>query len=346
MTNDTSTLEEADIGLSIEIQETEVANQSSDSVFSDEDIASLSTVVMLGRYNNIQKFIQFQLTVNVATLVINFMTVATSGGAPLTTVQLLRVNLIMDTLGAVVLATEGPTKEILSKPPVGLVKQIIMYIMSRHLFAHAVFQIIVLLTFEFKVEAIFNVEEKVKNIITFNTFVLCQVFNEFNSRKLQKRNIFKGIHKRKLFVGITGITIIFEIVMVIFLENLWNRRRSNGVQWGITIAIATLSWSSLKEDAQNSVNDFLTTTVKPLKKMVERLRVSDELVKPLADLALIKTRCFDPHALETLEQVINAFETVIEKQNDAAKALEAYTTLADTFRSSQPDPKWNMIEIM
>ncbi|KAJ0742557.1 putative P-type Ca(2+) transporter [Helianthus annuus] len=195
MTNDAPTLEEADIGLSIGIQETEVANQSSDSVFSDEDIASLSTVVMSGRYNNIQKFIQFQLTVNVATLVINFMTVVTSGGAPLTVVQLLRVNLIMNTLGALVLATEGPNKEILSKPPMGLVKQIIMYIMSRHLFAHAVFQIIVLLTFKFKGEAIFNVEEKVKNIITFNTFVLCQVFNEFNSRKLQKRNIFKGIHK-------------------------------------------------------------------------------------------------------------------------------------------------------
>ncbi|KAJ0699151.1 putative P-type Ca(2+) transporter [Helianthus annuus] len=111
----------------------------------------------------------------------------------------------MDTLGALVLDTEGPTKEILTKPPVGRVKQIIMYIMLRHLFAQAVFQIIVLLTFEFKGEAIFNVEEKVKNIITFNTFVLCQVFNEFNSRKLQKRNIFKGIHKSKLFVGITAV---------------------------------------------------------------------------------------------------------------------------------------------
>ncbi|KAJ0699150.1 putative P-type Ca(2+) transporter [Helianthus annuus] len=80
MTNEAPTLEEADIGLSIEIQETEVANQSSDGVFSDEDIASLSTVVMLGRYNNIQKFIQFQLTVNVATLVINFIAVVTYGG--------------------------------------------------------------------------------------------------------------------------------------------------------------------------------------------------------------------------------------------------------------------------
>ncbi|KAM0027799.1 putative P-type Ca(2+) transporter [Helianthus debilis subsp. tardiflorus] len=150
---------------------------------------------MFGRYNNIQKFIQFQLMVNVATLVINFITVVTSGEAPLTVVQLLRVNLIIDTLRALVLATEGPTKEILTKPPVGRVKQIIIYIMSRHLFAQAVFQITILLTFEFKGEAIFNVEEKVKNTITLNTFVLCQVFNEFNSRKLQKRYIFKGIHK-------------------------------------------------------------------------------------------------------------------------------------------------------
>ncbi|KAI3760123.1 hypothetical protein L1987_50513 [Smallanthus sonchifolius] len=243
-TNDSPALKEADIGLSMGIQGTEVAKQSSDIVILDDDIASVSTVLMWGRcvYNNIQKFIQFQLTVNVAALVINFIAAVTSGGVPLTAVQLLWVNLIMDTLGALALATERPTKELLNKPPVGRVEPLITNIMWRNLLAQAMFQITVLLTFQFKGKAIFNVNERVKNTIIFNTFVLCQVFNEFNSRKLEKRNIFEGIHKNRLFVGIIGITIILQIVMVEFLKNFADTERLNGVQWGICVGIAALSW--------------------------------------------------------------------------------------------------------
>ncbi|KAF5784785.1 putative P-type Ca(2+) transporter [Helianthus annuus] len=245
-TNDAPALKEADIGLSMGIQGTEVAKQSSDIVILDDDIATISTVLMWGRcvYNNIQKFIQFQLTVNVAALVINFIAAVTSGGVPLTAVQLLWVNLIMDTLGALALAlaTEGPTKELLNKPPVGRVEPLITNIMWRNLLAQAIFQITVLLTFQFRGEAILNVNERVKDTIIYNTFVLCQVFNEFNSRKLEKRNIFKGIHKNRLFIGIIGITIILQIVMVEFLNKFADTERLNGVQWGICIGIAALSW--------------------------------------------------------------------------------------------------------
>ncbi|KAK1412585.1 hypothetical protein QVD17_33957 [Tagetes erecta] len=243
-TNDAPALKEADIGLSMGIQGTEVAKQSSDIVILDDDIASVSTVLMWGRcvYNNIQKFIQFQLTVNVAALVINFVAAVTSGDVPLTAVQLLWVNLIMDTLGALALATERPTKELLNKPPVGRVEPLITNIMWRNLLAQAIFQITVLLTFQFKGKAILNVNERVKNTIIFNTFVLCQVFNEFNSRKLEKRNIFKGILKNKLFVGIIGFTIILQIVMVEFLKNFADTERLNVAQWGICVAIAALSW--------------------------------------------------------------------------------------------------------
>lgn len=243
-TNDAPALKEADIGLSMGIQGTEVAKQSSDIVILDDDIASVSTVLMWGRcvYNNIQKFIQFQLTVNVAALVINFVAAVSSGEVPLTAVQLLWVNLIMDTLGALALATERPTNELLNKPPVGRVEPLITNIMWRNLFAQSIFQIIVLLTFQFRGKEIFNVNERVKNTIIFNTFVLCQVFNEFNSRKLEKRNIFKGIHKNRLFLGIIGMTVVLQIVMVEFLKNFADTERLNGVQWGICVAIAALSW--------------------------------------------------------------------------------------------------------
>ncbi|GAB2226358.1 hypothetical protein Droror1_Dr00022161 [Drosera rotundifolia] len=126
-TNDAPALKEADIGISMGIQGTEVAKESSDIVILDDNFHTLVTALRWGRcvYNNIQKFIQFQLTVNVAALVINFVAAASAGEVPLTAVQLLWVNLIMDTIGALALATERPTKELLQRPPVGRTEPLI-----------------------------------------------------------------------------------------------------------------------------------------------------------------------------------------------------------------------------
>ncbi|XP_075641630.1 calcium-transporting ATPase 12, plasma membrane-type [Castanea sativa] len=243
-TNDAPALKEADIGLSMGIEGTEVAKESSDIVILDDNFTSVATVLRWGRcvYNNIQKFIQFQLTVNVAALVINFIAAVSAGEVPLTTVQLLWVNLIMDTLGALALATERPTDELMHKLPVGRTEPLITNIMWRNLLAQALFQISVLLTLQFKGESIFNTTKEVNNTIIFNTFVLCQVFNEFNSRSMEKKNVFKGIHKNQLFLGIVGITIILQIVMVEFLKKFASTEKLNGLQWGICIAIAAVSW--------------------------------------------------------------------------------------------------------
>ncbi|XP_010696566.1 putative calcium-transporting ATPase 13, plasma membrane-type [Beta vulgaris subsp. vulgaris] len=243
-TNDAPALKEADIGLSMGIQGTEVAKESSDIVIMDDNFASVATVLNWGRcvYNNIQKFIQFQLTVNVAALTINFVAAVSAGEVPLTAVQLLWVNLIMDTLGALALATEKPTKELMYKAPVGRTEPLITNVMWRNLMAQALYQIAILLTLQFKGESIFGVGSKVKDTLLFNTFVLCQVFNEFNARKLEKKNIFEGIHKNKLFLAIIGITIILQVVMVEFLKKFANTERLNWGQWGACIGIAVVSW--------------------------------------------------------------------------------------------------------
>ncbi|XWS64693.1 hypothetical protein CRYUN_Cryun05aG0025200 [Craigia yunnanensis] len=243
-TNDAPALKEADIGLSMGIQGTEVAKESSDIVILDDNFTSVVTVLRWGRcvFNNIQKFIQFQLTVNIAALVINFIAATSSGEVPLTAVQLLWVNLIMDTFGALALATERPTNDLMKKPPVGRSKPLISNIMWRNLIAQALYQVAILLTLQFRGKSIFGVDEKVKNTLIFNTFVLCQVFNEFNARKLEKKNIFQGLHKSKLFLGIIGITIIFQVVMVEFLKRFANTQRLNWGQWGTCIGIGALSW--------------------------------------------------------------------------------------------------------
>lgn len=243
-TNDAPALKEADVGLSMWIQGTEVAKESSDIVILDDNFASVATVLKWGRcvYNNIQKFIQFQLTVNVAALVINFVAAVSAGEVPRTAVQLLWVNLIMDTLGALALATEKPTKELMDKPPVGRTEPLITNIMWRNLLAQASYQIVVLLTLQFKGESIFGVSEKVNDTLIFNTFVLCQVFNEFNARKLDKKNVFEGIHKNRLFLGIIVITIVLQVVMVEFLKKFADTERLNWAQWSACIGIAALSW--------------------------------------------------------------------------------------------------------
>ncbi|CAM8989870.1 unnamed protein product [Rhodiola kirilowii] len=243
-TNDAPALKEADIGLSMGIQGTEVAKESSDIVILDDNFASVATVLSWGRcvYTNIQKFIQFQLTVNVAALVINFVAAVSAGEVPLTAVQLLWVNLIMDTLGALALATERPTKELMDKAPVGRTAPLITNVMWRNLLAQSMYQITILLTLQFKGRALFDVSEKVKDTLIFNIFVLCQVFNEFNARKLEKKNVFEGIHKNKLFLGIIAVTVIFQVIMVEFLNKFAHTERLDWGQWGACVAVAAASW--------------------------------------------------------------------------------------------------------
>ncbi|KAM1075326.1 hypothetical protein ACFX2B_019954 [Malus domestica] len=243
-TNDAPALKEADIGLSMGIQGTEVAKESSDIVILDDNFATLVTVLRWGRgvYANIQKFVQFQLTINVATLVVNFVAAASAGEVPLTAVQLLWVNLIMDTMAALALATDKPTKELMEKPPVGQTDPVITNIMWRNLLPQALFQIVVLLVLQFKGRSIFGVSETVNNTLIFNVFVFCQVFNELNSRDMERINIFKGSQGNRLFWGILVVTIAVQVVMVELLNKFANTERLSWGQWGACIGIAAISW--------------------------------------------------------------------------------------------------------
>ncbi|KAK2982967.1 hypothetical protein RJ640_019245, partial [Escallonia rubra] len=179
-TNDAPALHEADIGLAMGISGTEVAKESSDIIILDDNFASVVRVVRWGRsvYANIQKFIQFQLTVNVAAIMINVVAAISSGDVPLNTVQLLWVNLIMDTLGALALATEPPTDHLMERPPVGRREPLVTNVMWRNLLVQALYQVTVLLVLNFAGRSLLNLEhdnddhaKKVKNTLIFNAFV-------------------------------------------------------------------------------------------------------------------------------------------------------------------------------
>lgn len=250
-TNDAPALHEADIGLAMGIQGTEVAKESSDIIILDDNFSSVVKVVRWGRsvYANIQKFIQFQLTVNVAALVINVVAAVSSGDVPLNAVQLLWVNLIMDTLGALALATEPPTDELMHRPPVGRREPLITNIMWRNLLVQALYQVIVLLILNFKGKEILHLKNsdidyanKVKNTLIFNAFVFSQIFNEFNARKPEEINIFKGVTKNLLFMGIVGLTVLLQVIIVMFLGKFAGTVRLSWKLWLVSIAIGFVSW--------------------------------------------------------------------------------------------------------
>ncbi|EOA18057.1 hypothetical protein CARUB_v10006503mg [Capsella rubella] len=248
-TNDAPALHEADIGLSMGIQGTEVAKEKSDIIILDDNFESVVKVVRWGRsvYANIQKFIQFQLTVNVAALVINVVAAISAGDVPLTAVQLLWVNLIMDTLGALALATEPPTDHLMDRSPVGRREPLITNIMWRNLFIQAMYQVTVLLILNFEGISILHLKshqnaEKVKNTVIFNAFVICQIFNEFNARKPDELNIFRGVLGNHLFVGIICITIVLQVVIVEFLGTFASTTKLDWEMWLVSIGIGSISW--------------------------------------------------------------------------------------------------------
>ncbi|KAF5804821.1 putative P-type Ca(2+) transporter [Helianthus annuus] len=250
-TNDAPALHEADIGLAMGIQGTEVAKESSDIIILDDNFASVVKVVRWGRsvYANIQKFIQFQLTVNVAALVINVVAAVSSGDVPLTAVQLLWVNLIMDTLGALALATEPPTDHLMDRTPVGRREPLITNVMWRNLLVQALYQVSVLLVLNFRGREILHSQHdpdehanKEKNTLIFNAFVFAQIFNEFNARKPDEMNVFKGVTKNRLFMGIVGFTVVLQVIIVMFLGKFTSTVRLSWQLWLVSIAIGIISW--------------------------------------------------------------------------------------------------------
>lgn len=246
-TNDAPALREADIGLAMGIAGTEVAKSNADVIILDDNFTTIVNVVKWGRavYINIQKFVQFQLTVNIVALMINFASACIIGSAPLTAVQLLWVNMIMDTLGALALATEPPNDELLNKPPVGRREGFISKTMWRNIIGQAIYQLTVLAVLTFDGERILRLSgsdaSSVLTTFIFNTFVFCQVFNEINSRDIEKINVFRGIFSSWIFIGVMVSTVIFQAVIVEFLGDFASTVPLSGQLWLLSIAIGAIT---------------------------------------------------------------------------------------------------------
>ena len=196
-TNDAPSLSEADVGFSMGIVGTEVAKEASDIVLLDDSFNSIVAAVLWGRnvFDSIRKFIQFQVTVNIVAVILAFIGAVSYGESPLTPLQMLWVNLIMDTMAALALATESPHKGLLERKPHGRFESIVTPAMWRNIGGQAVFQLVTMFFLLYLPHRIpyFQLPHPstwkkhdldLHQTLIFNTFVWCQVFNEFNARKL------------------------------------------------------------------------------------------------------------------------------------------------------------------
>ncbi|XP_039154923.1 calcium-transporting ATPase 10, plasma membrane-type-like [Eucalyptus grandis] len=249
--NDASALREADVGLAMGIQATEVAKESSDIIILDDHFASVVKALERGRsvHANILNCVQFQLTASFSALAINSIAAVFLGRVPLNAVQLLWVNLIMNILGASALATQPPADHLMHMHPVNGREPLVTNTMWRKIWKQAAYQVTVLLVLLSEGRRLLNLEygtsdhaDKVINTLIFTTFVFCQIVNAFNARNPDTFNVFSGITKNHLFMGIVGLTLILQFIVIEFLGKFTSTVRLDQKQWIISIIIALTSW--------------------------------------------------------------------------------------------------------
>ncbi|XP_055116173.1 plasma membrane calcium-transporting ATPase 2 isoform X11 [Symphalangus syndactylus] len=227
-TNDGPALKKADVGFAMGIAGTDVAKEASDIILTDDNFSSIVKAVMWGRnvYDSISKFLQFQLTVNVVAVIVAFTGACITQDSPLKAVQMLWVNLIMDTFASLALATEPPTETLLLRKPYGRNKPLISRTMMKNILGHAVYQLALIFTLLFVGEKMFQIDSgrnaplhsppSEHYTIIFNTFVMMQLFNEINARKIHgERNVFDGIFRNPIFCTIVLGTFAIQVIATI-----------------------------------------------------------------------------------------------------------------------------------
>jgi len=273
-TNDAPALKEANVGLAMNIAGTEVAKDASDIVILDDNFSSIVAAIKWGRsvFDNIQKFIQFQLTINFVALILAFFSAVwcalvppaeteftkssfdTDKCTPLNAIQLLWINLIMDSMGALALATEEPDNSLLDRMPVGRTQGLISPIMWRNIAVQGTYQLIVLFGILFKGDLVFSgddytlkkgevfMQSRPHYTILFNAFVWCQIFNEFNSRRLDNEpSAFRGVLKSKIFVGVIAVTIAVQYAFIEYGGEFTKTVPLTQKDWLSTVAIGSIT---------------------------------------------------------------------------------------------------------
>uniref|UniRef100_A0A1I8MV65 Calcium-transporting ATPase n=1 Tax=Musca domestica TaxID=7370 RepID=A0A1I8MV65_MUSDO len=259
-TNDGPALKKADVGFAMGIAGTDVAKEASDIILTDDNFSSIVKAVMWGRnvYDSISKFLQFQLTVNVVAVIVAFIGACAVQDSPLKAVQMLWVNLIMDTLASLALATEMPTPDLLLRKPYGRTKPLISATMLKNILGQAFYQLVIIFGLLFVGDWILDIESGRGQplsagptqhfTIIFNTFVMMTLFNEINARKIHgQRNVLEGFFTNPIFYSIWIATVVSQVVIVQYGKMAFSTKALSLDQWlwCIFFGLGTLVWGQL-----------------------------------------------------------------------------------------------------
>ena len=232
-TNDAPALKEAHVGFAMGIRGTDIAQQAADILLLDDSFGSIITACKFGRnvYDSIRKFVQFQLTTNIVAVFMTLLGGIILNDSPLNAIQMLWVNLIMDSFASLALATEKPNDKLLERKPYKRDSSILTPFMKANILSQGIFQILILLFIIFKGDALFRVnsdrelehyewnnEHGYHFTIFFDIFVFLQVFNSINARKLDQKeiNIFEGINDNIYYILVQSFIVLGQIILVTF----------------------------------------------------------------------------------------------------------------------------------
>lgn len=215
-TNDAPALNFADVGLSMGKTGTSVAKEASDIILLDDSFASIVTGILWGRglYQNIQRFLVFQLTINFAALALALIGPFMGIALPFTVTQMLWINLIMDTFAAFALATEPPNPGVMTHSPRKSNAFIITRAMFREIIGFGLLFVVVLAGLLWKIKSISDPAQlNYALTVFFATFVMLQFWNMLNARVLfSNKSAFKSLWKQKPFLLIITIIFVMQIV--------------------------------------------------------------------------------------------------------------------------------------
>ncbi|VEU23154.1 DEKNAAC104214 [Brettanomyces naardenensis] len=266
-TNDAPALKLADVGFSMGISGTEVAREASDIILMTDDFASIVNAIKWGRTvsTSIRKFVQFQLTVNITACVLTFVSAVASadGTSVLTAVQLLWVNLIMDTLAALALATDKPDSAVLDRKPMGRNAPLITTSMWKMILGQSTMQLIVTMVIHFRGDQLFfgsvttSHQRKQIDSLTFNTFVWLQVFKLFVTRKLDEGDgltrvrdrisranldFLQHLFRNFYFIGIELVISGFQVLIMFIGGAAFSIARQTGGMWATALICGLVSF--------------------------------------------------------------------------------------------------------
>jgi Ca2+ transporting ATPase len=247
-TNDAPALKKADVGFAMGLTGTAVARDAADIILLDDNFASIVVACKWGRnvFDSIRKFLQFQLTVNIVAVTIALEGAFIHNESPIAAVQMLWVNLIMDALASLALATEPPTEELLNRPPHGRTDSAISSIMVWNMTGQAMFQILVLNLIYFGAPSWLDIssgigaeEPSVHYTLMFNTLVFMQLTNQINSRNLHHEyNVFSGLLGNMYFCVILVVELVLQVIFVNFGGDWLKTAPLPAWIWGVSIALS------------------------------------------------------------------------------------------------------------